>query len=377
MDAAIRHEYVRPTRAEIRLGALKRNFLKVRSLVGPDVKIMAIVKANAFGHGMVPVAARLLESGADYLGVAYIEEALSLRANGITAPLHVMGAAPVDQVPVVFGKDVDLTLSSLEMARAVSGLAVSADIVQKVHLKIDTGMGRLGVDWEEGVTFVESARKLPGLEVVGLFSHLATAGDDLAFAREQIGRFQRIVATLEREGELPPLVHLANSAGLINFPEARFAMVRPGIVLYGYEPSSLHHLGVEPVMRLVSRVASIKDIRSGSSVGYGRTWTACSDTRIATLPLGYGDGYSRRLSNKGEVIIRGARYPIVGLVCMDWLMVDIGKDSPVMVGDEVLMFGEKDGSRMSGELLCERMGGTLSELPTIVSARVPRVFLDE
>ena len=367
----------RPTRAEIRLGALQRNFLKVRSLVGPDVKIMAVVKANAFGHGMIPVVERLLSAGADYLGVAYLEEALFLRENGVTAPIHVMGAVPPERLPLALEKDVDLTLFSLESAEAASDAAVLAGRDLKVHLKIDTGMGRLGVDWEGGESFVERVLDMPGLEVVGLFSHLATAGDDAGFAREQIGRFQKIVAALERKDELPPLVHLANSAGLINYPQARFTMVRPGIVLYGYEPSALSRLGVEPVMRLMSRIASVKAIRAGTSVGYGRAWVASSDTDIATVPIGYGDGYSRRLSNKGEVLIRGARRPVVGMVCMDWLMVDLGAGSGARAGDEVLLFGERAGERISGEFLCGCMGGTLSELPTIVSARVPRVFLEE
>ena len=273
----------RPTRAEIRLGALRRNFGRARDLAGPATKVMAVVKADAYGHGMMRVAKELLAEGAAYLGVAIIEEAAQLRAAGIDAPILVLGSPPDADLPIFANLGVDLALASAAKARAASAAAVAAGKSIRAHLKIDTGMGRIGVDWRGIEAFAEELAGLPGLEIVGAFSHLATADCDVSFAREQVSRFGSALGVLARRDIEPPLVHIANSAALVALPEARFDMVRPGIFVYGYEPCPWEKVGVEPVMRLASRISFVKTLRAGEGVSYGRTWKAAIDTTIATV----------------------------------------------------------------------------------------------
>ncbi|HET7838640.1 MAG TPA: alanine racemase [Rectinemataceae bacterium] len=366
----------RPTRAEIRLGALRRNFRRAKALAGAGVKVMAVVKANAYGHGIVRVARELLAEGADHIGVAYLEEGVCLREAGIETPILVFGAPNHDQIPSFIEYDLELSVPSAGMARAISAAARDAGTPAKVHLKVDTGMERIGEHWYSCEAFFDEVLDLPGLEIHGVFSHFATSDDDLDFAREQLERFRSVLAILESRGRLPPLVHIANSAGLVNLPESRFTMVRPGILLYGYEPTPLRTIGFEPVMRLMSRVAFLKEVRSGAGVSYGRIWIAPAATRIATIPIGYGDGYSRSLSNRAEVHIGGARHPVVGRVCMDQIMVDLGS-AQAREGDEVVLFGERAGGGLPAELLCGLLGTIPYELTCMVSARVPRIYVEE
>ncbi len=367
----------RPTRAEIRLGALRRNFARARELAGPGVKVMAVVKANAYGHGLLRVATELEREGADYLGVAFLEEGMFLRRNGVRAPILVLGAINTAQIPRFLDHGLELTIPSVEKAHAVSAAALASGRRARVHLKVDTGMERIGVHWYSAEPFIDEVLALPGLEIVGLFSHFATADEDLDFAREQIRRFESVLALLEAKGCRPPLVHIANSAGLVNLPEARYDLVRPGILLYGYEPTARRRLGLDPVMRLMSKVAYFKCVRAGSPVSYGGTWAPGCDTRLATVPIGYGDGYSRALSNKGEVLIRGRRLPVVGRVCMDQLMVDLGPHGEAYNGDDVLLFGRHGADHLPAEFLCERMGTIPYELTCMVSSRVPRIYVEE
>jgi len=377
MDTEIPIEADRPTHAEIRLGALRRNFRKAKELAGPGVKVLATVKANAYGHGILRVSQEFVEQGADYLGVAVLEEGVYLRRNGVKAPILVLGAVNLAQIPSFIDYGLDITLPSIEKARAISAAAVKAGKKARVHLKIDTGMERIGVQWYSAEPFIDEVLSLPGLEIVGLFSHFATADDNLAFAQEQLKRFRTVLDYLEKLGKRPPIVHISSSAGLVNMPEARFDMVRPGIILYGYEPTPLRGVGVEPVMRLMSKVSYFKCLRSGTSVSYGRTWSSQEDTRIATIPIGYGDGYPRALSNKGEVIIRGRKLPIVGRVCMDQLMVDLGPDGEAYNGDDVLLFGVKGGDCLPLESLCEKIGTIPYELLCNVGQRVPRIYVED
>lgn len=367
----------RPTRAEIRLGALRRNVHRARALAGPGVKIMAVVKANAYGHGILAVTRELVAEGCAYIGVAFLEEGIFLRKNGVTAPILVLGAIATPQIPSFLEHDLDLTVPSIEKARAVSAAATAAGTSARVHLKVDTGMERIGVHWYSVEAFFDQILALPGLHIEGFFSHFATADTDLDFAREQLARFHRALNLLEKRGRRPPLVHFANSAALVNLPESRFDLVRPGILLYGYEPTPLQQIGVEPVMRLVSRVSYFKSIREGATMSYGRTWTTKEDSRIATIPIGYGDGYSRALSNKGEVIIRGRRRPIVGRICMDQLMVDLGPEGEAYNGDRVLLFGQSGSDFLPAELLCDHLGTIPYELTSMVSHRVPRIYVEE
>jgi alanine racemase len=373
----------RTTRAEIRLGALRRNFARARELAGPGTKVMAVVKADAYGHGMLRVARELLAEGAEYLGVALVEEAVELRAAGIDAPILVLGSPPDESLPLFIRHGIDLACPSAAKARAASAAAKAAGGSIRVHLKIDTGMGRIGVNWRSVEEFAEELSNLVakgdagGLDIAGVFSHLATADCDLDFAREQEARFRAALRILASKGIEPPLAHLANSAALVAMPEARFGMVRPGIFVYGYEPSPWRKIGLEPVMRLVSSISFIKTIGAGEGVSYGRIWKADSPTTIATIPLGYGDGYSRALSNRASMWASGAARPVRGRVCMDQTMLDLGPDSSAKEGDEVIVFGEKGGAKIAGESICEMLGTIPYELTCMVGARVPRVYVDD
>jgi alanine racemase len=367
----------RPTRAEIRLGALRRNFARARELAGPVVKVMAVVKANAYGHGLVRVAAEFVALDADYLGVAFPEEGIVLRRAGIEAPILVLGAVATEQIPRLIEHDLDVTIPSIEEAKAVSSAALAAGKRARVHLKVDTGMERIGVHWYAAKPFLDETLDIPGLDVVGLFSHFATADNDPSFACEQLARFREVLGYLDSIGKRPPLVHMSNSAAFVDMPEARFDMVRLGLFLYGYEPSPRTRTGIEPVMRLMSKVVYLKEVREGAGVSYGRIWKTDGPTRIATIPIGYGDGYSRALSNKGEAIIRGTRYPVVGRVCMDQLMLDLGPSGEAATGDDVLLFGTEGADSIAAEVLCERIGTIPYELTCMLNARVPRVYVED
>lgn len=373
---------VRPTRAEIRLGALRRNFAKARDLAGPGVRLMAVVKADAYGHGMLRVARELLAEGADYLGVAIIEEAVALREAGIGAPILVLGSPPDESLGLFARHGIDLAIGSASKARAAAAAAAAEGKRIRAHVKIDTGMARFGAPWDGLEPFAEEVAGLagaahPGLEIIGAFSHLATADCDLEFAREQAARFGRALRILARRGIEPPIAHLENSAALVAMPESRLGMVRPGILVYGYEPSPWKRVGVEPVMRLVTRISFVKEIRAGEGVSYGLTWRAGADTTIATLPIGYGDGYSRSLSNKAPVWIGRSSARVVGRVCMDQTMVDLGPGAKAREGDEAVLFGEGSGGGVSGEALCELVGTIPYELTCMVTGRVPRVYVED
>jgi alanine racemase len=367
----------RPTRAEIRLGALGRNIERARKLAGPGVKVMGVVKANAYGHGSPRMAIEMLDRGVDYLGVAIAEEALALREAGLAAPILVLGSPPDSIMPALVDAGVEFTVPSAEKARAAEAAAAGGRCRARVHLKIDTGMERLGEHWYSAERFLDTVFSLSHLEVVGVYSHFATSDCDIDFARVQLARFLEVLGLLESRGRRPPLAHIANSAALAAIPESRLDMVRPGIFLYGYENSPDSHVGLEPVMRLISQIAFVKTVRAGARVSYGGIWTAERDTRIATIPVGYGDGYSRSLSNRAEVLVSGRRVPVVGRICMDQLMVDLGPEGREDVGEEVLLFGVRGNAALPGEELCRLMGTIPYELTCMVSERVPRIYVEE
>jgi alanine racemase len=367
----------RPTRAEIRLGALRRNFARARELAGPGVKVMGVVKANAYGHGLARVARELLACGAEYLGVALAEEALALRAEGISAPILVLGSPPDESMRELVEAKVEFNVPSAAKARAAAAAAAGARERARIHLKIDTGMERIGEHWYSAEPFIEEALALPALEVVGLCSHFATSDCEPEFAREQLSRFLGILGLMDARGRRPELAHIANSAALASMPESRLDMVRPGILVYGYEPAPGARVGLEPVMRLASKISFVKTARAGARVSYGGTWTAPRDTRVATVPIGYGDGYSRSLSSRAEVSVAGRRVPVIGRICMDQLMIDLGPGALEDEGEEVILFGERDGFGLPGEELCSLMDTIPYELTCMVAERVPRVYTED
>lgn len=365
----------RPTVAIIDLDALESNYAALRSFVDP-CGIMGIVKANAYGHGLVACAKQLERSGVQALGVGFLEEGVKLRRCGVRSPILVLGGIFEGQLRHFLDFELEMTASSQDKLAAIDAAAAASGTRAKVHLKIDTGMNRIGVRPQSAEALVEAACKARNCEVVGVFSHLATADElELSAAREQIEAFSGLHAALSRK--LPGARwHLANSAAMLRLPESRFDQVRPGISLYGVDPAPGLSLPIElaPVMKLQSRVVYFKVIHAGAGVSYGHRWRAQRQTRIVTLPLGYGDGYTRHYSNCAQVLIRGKRYPVVGSVCMDQLMVDIG-DGEAYNGDEVVLIGSQGSERVTAAELAELSGTVPHEVTTAINSRVPRTYV--
>ena len=370
----------RPTRVLVDLDRLSHNLERIRAHVG--VPVMAIVKANAYGHGLVPVARHLQARGADQLGVAFVEEGIRLRLAGISAPILVMGGIFGPQVEQFIAHDLEITVSSVDKLRQVEAAARAMGRKAVIHLKVDTGMERIGVHSYSARPFIEAAAASRWCELKGIYSHLACADDPQSpMTALQLERFLEACAHFERIGAPMPLRHLANSGGVLHFPQTWLDMVRPGIALYGVlpDPASRRSIDLRPAMSLVSKVIYFKVVRAGNPVSYGATWTPRGDTRVVTVPIGYGDGYPRALSSHGqerggEVLIRGRRHPIVGRVCMDQFMVDIGHHS-AWNEDEVVLIGEQGDEALSAEALA-RMAGTIPyEILVGLNERIPRHYL--
>lgn len=367
----------RPTVAEIDLDAIGFNLRQIKSLVGQGVKICPAVKADGYGHGAVPVSRVVLEHGAHMLGVATIEEAVELREAGITAPILLLQRIFPDQASECVHFDVRPTVCDLEFAMALSHTAERLGKTSKVHIKVDTGMGRLGVSPEEAVDFALSVSKLPGLEIEGVFTHFPSSGDaDLSFSRQQINLFTGITNRIREEGINFPLRHMANSAAILNLPDSYFDMVRPGIMLYGLHDTKhlVRDVELRQAMTLKTKIVFLKQLPPGASVSYGRTFTTKRRTLVATIPIGYADGYSRSLSNRAPALVRGMRVPVIGRVCMDQVMLDVTDVPEVSVGDEVVLYGRQGGEFISIEEIADLQGTIADEVITTVGKRVPRVY---
>ena len=382
MEPGIETYQNRPTRAEISLKRLTNNFEIVRSLVGSSVKVMAMVKANAYGHGIKQVSEEMLKAGAHYLGVAYLEEAVYLRRCGIEAPILVCGAINTDQIEGFLINNIEITSSSIDKSTAISAAAKKLGKTASVHLKIDTGMERIGVHWYNAEKFIQYTLDLPNVSVKGVFSHLAKAESDQSFTDQQIARFEKVANFMARKNVLPELMHMANSAAIIGSPGSHFTMVRPGIMLYGYNPfgydpyRDFNGRRLLPAMSFKTKVSYFKVTQSDTGISYNHTYVTKNQSRIVTLPVGYGDGYNRLLSNKGEVVIRGRSYPVIGTVCMDQVMVDIGKDGTAYNGDDVLLFGHMNGQTIPLETLCGKIGTITYEFLCNIGSRVPRIYVE-
>ncbi|HUN66870.1 MAG TPA: alanine racemase [Bacteroidota bacterium] len=371
---------MRITRAEINLQAVKANLEAVRRKAGPSVGVMGIVKANAYGHGIIEIAHALNKFGIDYLGVGFLEEGILLRNHGITAPILVLGGVLGSQVDEFLEYQLDITVSSVEIAEKINAEAAANPARRpRVHLKIDTGMERLGVRWEHAERFIEHVARLPHLDVIGIYSHFATADErDKSFVNEQMSRFSEVLRKSERLGLDIRYRHIANSGALLDVPSSLLNMVRPGILIYGIYPSmeTSESVDVKPVLSLKSKVVYLKEIMPGMSVSYGRQFVADRRTRIATVPIGYGDGYSRQLSNRANVLIRGGQFRVVGAVCMDQVMVDVGLDAEVHVGDDVTLIGKDGSSEVTVWQIARWMNTLPYEVLTNIAARVPRYYFE-
>lgn len=372
-----------PVQAEINLAAIARNIQQIRSLLQPGTRIMGVVKANAYGHGAVPVSRVLLQNGASMLAVARAGEAVLLRQAGITVPILVLGYTPGEMFNELLEYGLTQTVFSLDYARLLDEAAARAGKKLTVHIKVDTGMGRLGF-WharEDALRDVLAIARLPHLEVEGIYTHFAAADSaDKTYTEQQIQAFQEFLHRLRKQGLQVALRHCANSAGIIDHPEAHLDMVRPGIIIYGLYPSvevKRDRLRLEPAMTFKTRIAQVKEVEAGFSVSYGCTYTTSGNTIIATLPVGYADGYSRLLSSRGQVLVRGRRAGIIGRVCMDQCMIDVGHLPGVQPGEEVVLFGRQGQAWLPVEEWAGWIGTINYEAVCMVSARVPRVYVED
>ena len=365
------------TRALVSLDAFRRNLGAVRSYCGRGTRIMAVVKANAYGHGMIELSREAVREGVDSLAVARVSEALEIRRSGITHPLLVFEVPPPSMIDPAIAEGIALSVSTAEGGAAISRVASRRGANAAVHVKVDTGMGRLGFSDEAAPADIASLLRLPHLELAGVYSHFATSEDpETSFAKAQIARFNEVIETLRRMGIEVPLLHMANSGAVISLPDARFDMVRPGIMLYGYPPSRSmpQRYPVTPVMSLISNISMLRMVGKGTSISYGRRFTAPGRTTIATVPIGYGDGYARLLTNRASALIRGKMYPLVGTICMDHLMIDVGTNPQCQTGDDVTFIGTDGNLSITAWDIAETLGTIPYEVTCLVSGRVPRLF---
>lgn len=366
----------RPTYLRVDLDAISKNLGVLRKQVGEGTQIIAILKANAYGHGLVPVALKLADEGVKFFGVAFLEEAVMLRHAGIEAPILILGGLVGYQVKHFLDYHLDITASSLYKAQQISEEAKRMNRVARVHLKIDTGMNRIGVRASNAVDFAVQAARLPNIELVGLFTHFVRAqGPDTELSQRQLEQFNEVIDGCKRQGIEFPIVHAANSAATLNLPDAHFTAVRPGISLFGYPPGA--HIentwGLKVAMSLHSEIVYFKGIRKGQGVGYMHTWNAPRDGWLATLPMGYGDGFPRALSNKGDVLIRGKRYPIVGNISMDQMMIFLGDDK-LGVGEDVTLLGTQGKETITAWEIATKAETIAYEVLCGWTPRVPRIY---
>ena len=371
---------MRPTFAHIDLQNLAFNLRSCREFIGSDVKYMAVVKANAYGHGAVECSRVLEAEGVDWFGVALVEEAIELRDAGIKKPILCLGGVQADLESTCLDREITPVVFNISGARQFNDSAAARGVMAAIHIKVDTGMGRLGVRWDKLGDFIRELRSLKNLWVEGLMTHFAAADDPKqnAFTEMQVERFQQVVGTFESAGIHPDVVDLANSPGAIAHPKARSQMVRLGGVLYGLAadvlPLGAPRPKLKPVLSLHSVVADVKRVPKGESLGYGRTFATKRDSLIGLVPVGYHDGYRRALSNNAYVIVNGHLAPVVGRVSMDWTIVDLTNIPKASIGDKVTLIGASDDLRITAEDVAGLVGTISYEITCGISNRVPRLY---
>jgi len=360
------------------LAAYKRNIKKIISYIGKSVRLMAVVKANAYGHGMVECAQAALEVGASMLGVAHASEGMKLRRAGITAPVLVLATGLSERLSTMIEHNLTISLTSFDMLADLKKKLKSGHSCCKVHIKVDTGMGRDGVLPPKAPELVEQACNSPGVSVEGIFSHFPSADEDKdQFTSQQIETFTSLLENLEKRSIRPAIAHLCNSAGTLKFPEAHLDLVRPGIMTYGLipYPGSEEKIAFEPVLAWESKIAFIKEVPAGFPVSYGNTFITKRPSRLATVPVGYADGYNRQLSNKGKAIVNGNIVPVIGRVCMDLTVFDVTDVGEVHAGDTITLIGSQENVRVAAEDLAEKAGTITHEIVTGITGRVSRTFI--
>ena len=366
--------------AEVDLSALRENLEWIRHRVGRGTKIITEVKADAYGHGLKQTAALLMQSGTDIFGVANLVEAQAIRGVGAGWPILMLGACLPEEMDAAVRDDVMPTISSLSEARALSAVAAKRRKRLPVHVKVDTGMGRLGVAVDGAVALVQGVAKLPHLSAHGLYTHYSSAEDDRDFSATQRDRFERVVRELRARNLLPPLVHANNSAALLHEPRSIYNVVRPGLLVYGIVPAGLRCASaalrrhIRPALSLKCRVSFVKTISKGTPLSYGRAFVAPKRLRVATLTAGYGDGYPRAASNRAEVLIEGKRCRVLGRVTMDQMLVDVSRLNPVQAGDEAVLIGKQRRDEITTNELAAWCNTVPWEILTNITYRVPRLY---
>lgn len=371
----------RPTWAEIELEALAHNIKEVRRLIGEDKKCCAVVKADAYGHGVVEAAKIFMMNGADYLAVATLSEALELRHHFMEVPILILGYTPKSQLKETVDHDITQTIYNKEMADVLSSYADQVEKRVKVHIKVDTGMNRLGFQVnEKSIATIIAISKLPAIEIEGIFTHFARADEvEKSYTHQQFQRYQRLIYRLEQGSLRIPIKHVANSAAIIDLPEYHLDMVRAGIMLYGLYPSdqvNKKNVILKPAMTLKTKVSNVKLVEKGQGISYGHIYHTEKKGFIGTLPLGYADGFSRLLSGKSFVSIRGKSYPLVGRICMDQCMILL-QDAVVDIGEEVYVFGNGSHEEPHIDDIAGVLGTINYEIVCMVGRRVPRVYVSQ
>ncbi len=378
--------FYRPTWAEVDLGALDYNITQINKKINNNAKILAMVKADAYGHGAEEVVKTLLkqksnsQASISMLGVALIEEGIQLRQAGFgDIPILILGSIyPFENFSQVVEYDLTPTICSLESAQFLSKIARASDKKVKVHIEIDTGMGRIGISSGSAFSLIEKVLELEYLEIEGIYTHFAAADSEPDFTEKQIDDFNKILKRLDKADINIPLVHMANSAAMLKYKTSHFNLVRPGLAMYGLLPfpTALKYINLKPVFKLKTKVVYLKKVPIRTSISYGRTFITKRDSMIATIPVGYADGYNRLLSSKGEVLIQGKRAPVIGRVCMDMCMVDVTDISRVKIGDEVVLIGQQGKETILVEEIADKLGTISYEVVSMITKRVHRIYIN-
>ncbi|MBA7498203.1 Alanine racemase 1 [subsurface metagenome] len=371
-----------PTWTEVNLDAIAQNVRNIKKLIGEKKELMAVVKGNAYGHDILEVSSVVLKNGASRLAVARLEEGIFLRKAGIVIPILILGLTLKQQAELLVSYNITPTVCEYEIIEKLSESATKEDKVVKVHLKVDTGMRRIGIFSHDILRFIKRVRALKNVEIEGIFTHFSVADEkDKTYTEKQFRKFMGVLTTLEKEGIRIPIKHVSNSATLLDLPHMWLDLVRPGISMYGLYPSTEVQKTIKliPAHSFKTRIVFLKELPMGESIGYGRTYTTNQRrTKVASLPLGYADGYNRLLSNQVEVLVRGRRFPIIGRICMDQTMIDVTNLPQVEIGDEVVLWGRQGEEEITVEEIAEKIGTINYEIVHMPDKkRVPKLFIKE
>jgi len=365
---------IRPLWIEVDLGALRKNLKVVKKYLGPKVKAIATIKQSAYGHGLIPVARELDKQGIDFFGVGSIEESVLLRKDGFKGSIIILTNI-LDKFAGYFGEhNITATIGNLEFARKLNKEAAKQNKIVSAHIKIDTGMGRLGFHYEQACPLIKQLNKLKNIFIEGIYTHFPSADSDPEFTNHQIEIFNGFISRLEKEKIFFKFRHCANSIGIVNYPNAHFNMARPGLILYGIKPADNIDLEVTPCLSLKSKIVFVKKITKGMSVSYARSYIADKPCYIGTVAAGYADGYPWVLSNKGKVIIKDNLFNVAGRICMDHIMVDLKDESGIKAGQEVVLIGKNKSSQITAEDLAKWAGTIPYEIVSRLSDRIPRAY---